>query len=578
MSIEARYVGARSRRQLAHQQLQRAEHHRERLPRRVQARDGRTCRPITPPAGTRPASFAYFGAGTGTSPLPIFLALLQRRERERRRQRRGLHLRELPQPHLRRLRWRASIPIRTRRSTRSTTTPTARDRARRRRAAVELPPRQPRPDSAAPTSSRTRRTRCTTRWCSSSGAARRTGLPFSEQLRVRPRRRSRSFLSLRIDSPMIRNGGDGRRRHARVQAERWSTRCRSAGASGSAATSTALLDRHHRRLAARRSMPACRAAGWSISATSGSSAWTRTSCEGVQAAHRRAAAASSCCRRTSSTRAFKAFSVSATSATGYSSSGRRAAATSLRPTASTASRRIRGEGKCGVPVARRPGPLFKQFDIGIVKRIGIVGPCQCRVPARRAERVQQRELLAAKRHHGVEHRDERQLESRGGVDTDGLRNDGVERRQYVTHTAARRARSLVVQFAGAGQVDPAASASSSHSPDSCRIELMLDLEDPRREGLGGIVLQHRHRLLKHDRAGIEVLVHKMNSGAALGGAVVQGLLLRVQAGIFRQQRRVNVEDAIRKRVDEHRAQQAHEPGEADERDAALFSSATSARS
>ena len=40
MSVEARYLGARIAGQLAHQQLQRAEHHRERLPRRVQAGDG----------------------------------------------------------------------------------------------------------------------------------------------------------------------------------------------------------------------------------------------------------------------------------------------------------------------------------------------------------------------------------------------------------------------------------------------------------------------------------------------------------------------------------------------------------
>ena len=61
----------------------------------------------------------------------------------------------------------------------------------------------------------------------------------------------------------------------------------------------------------------------------------------------------------------------------------------------------------------------------------------------------------------------------------------------------------------------------------------------------------------------------MNSGAALGGAVVQGLLLRVKTGIFREQRRVDVENAIRERVDEHRAQQPHESGKADERDAAV---------
>ena len=61
----------------------------------------------------------------------------------------------------------------------------------------------------------------------------------------------------------------------------------------------------------------------------------------------------------------------------------------------------------------------------------------------------------------------------------------------------------------------------------------------------------------------------MNSSAALGGAVVQRLLLRVKARIFREQRRVDVENAIRERIDEDRAQQAHESGKADKRDVAV---------
>ena len=75
--FEVRYVGTRSRQQWADVQLQRAEHPRERLPRRVQAAQAQ------PPGAHRgglrrrggPAcSFAYRGAGTGTSPLPIYLA------------------------------------------------------------------------------------------------------------------------------------------------------------------------------------------------------------------------------------------------------------------------------------------------------------------------------------------------------------------------------------------------------------------------------------------------------------------------------------------------------------------------
>ncbi len=56
---------------------------------------------------------------------------------------------------------------------------------------------------------------------------------------------------------------------------------------------------------------------------------------------------------------------------------------------------------------------------------------------------------------------------------------------------------------------------------------MLDLEDAGRQGVRRIPCQHRNRLLEHDRTGIEVLVHKMNSGPALCRAIVQRLLLRV---------------------------------------------------
>ena len=50
-------------------------------------------------------------------------------------------------------------------------------------------------------------------------------------------------------------------------------------------------------------------------------------------------------------------------------------------------------------------------------------------------------------------------------------------------------------------------------------------------------------------------------------AVLERLALRVEAGERRQQRRVNVEDAHRKGVEQRLADKPHEAGEADEVDA-----------
>ncbi len=156
--------------------------------------------------GTRAGSFAYFGPGSGTAPLPIFLALLQRGESRERA---------------------ATQPLYTSANFRSTTYLNAAGAVQpasvRRRDALDgdatgAQPRA-RPQgcrrtsssstpicSAAPTSSRTKGARCTTRWRSSSGAARRMGLSFQSSY-VFGHATQSQFLSLRLDSPMLRNGG-----------------------------------------------------------------------------------------------------------------------------------------------------------------------------------------------------------------------------------------------------------------------------------------------------------------------------------------------------------------------------------
>ena len=126
--------------------------------------------------GTRAGSFAYFGPGTGTSPLPIILAYFNGVNRDRRRRRGGLHVGELPQQHV------SSTPL-----ARFNPNPYAFVDAPRRRRGVARHARSTaglpsnfllaNPDLLGGAQHRRepRAARCTTRWRSSSGAARPTG-------------------------------------------------------------------------------------------------------------------------------------------------------------------------------------------------------------------------------------------------------------------------------------------------------------------------------------------------------------------------------------------------------------------
>ena len=70
---------------------------------------------------------------------------------------------------------------------------------------------------------------------------------------------------------------------------------------------------------------------------------------------------------------FKAFSTSATSANGYSSNGPPSGRYLAPADSFDCIETIRGEGKCGVQSLVVQGPLFQQYDLSIVKRIGLFG-------------------------------------------------------------------------------------------------------------------------------------------------------------------------------------------------------------
>ena len=102
--------------------------------------------------------------------------------------------------------------------------------------------------------------------------------------------------------------------------------------------------------------------------------------------------------------------------------------------------------------------------------------------------------------------------------------------------------------------------------------MLLD-EDPCRQGLHRVAIEDGHSGLKHDGAAIELRRHEMNSGAADAHAVLQRLPLRVEPRERGQERRVNVEDAIREGLEHRRAYAPHETGETDDADVVIVQDA-----
>src|ERR1019366_1935516 len=87
------------------------------------------------------------------------------------------------------------------------------------------------------------------------------------------------------------------------------------------------------------------------------------------------------------------------------------------------------------------------------------------------------------------------------------------------------------------------------------VNAMLLDEDARGKRFIRIVIAYGHHGLRQNRPGIEILIHQMHGAAAELHAVFERLPLRLKARERRQQRWVNVEDALRKRRDKMRRQQ-----------------------
>ena len=93
---------------------------------------------------------------------------------------------------------------------------------------------------------------------------------------------------------------------------------------------------------------------------------------------------------------------------------------------------------------------------------------------------------------------------------------------------------------------------------------MFLLQNAGRQRVFVVGVEHRNSLLHDDRAVVEFLVHKMHGAAGNFHSVSEGLLLRFESGKRGQQRRMDVENPLRKLLHEPRREQAHVSREADQ--------------
>src|SRR3989442_5957460 len=84
------------------------------------------------------------------------------------------------------------------------------------------------------------------------------------------------------------------------------------------------------------------------------------------------------------------------------------------------------------------------------------------------------------------------------------------------------------------------------------------------EGCFRIFVEDGDSGLQNDRAGVEIFVDEMHGAAGEFDAVFEGLALRFEAGEGREQRRVNIQDAVWIFGDEKGREQAHVSCQADE--------------
>ena len=110
---------------------------------------------------------------------------------------------------------------------------------------------------------------------------------------------------------------------------------------------------------------------------------------------------------------------------------------------------------------------------------------------------------------------------------------------------------------------------TENASDRLRVGSVFFGEDAHGEAVRGVGVEDRYGALKDDGAVVQVLVDKVDRAARNFHAVVERLLLCVEAGKGGEQRRVDVKNAVGEGLDEDGRKQPHVAGEDDEIDTVL---------
>jgi hypothetical protein len=93
--------------------------------------------------------------------------------------------------------------------------------------------------------------------------------------------------------------------------------------------------------------------------------------------------------------------------------------------------------------------------------------------------------------------------------------------------------------------------------------MFLD-ENPRRHNGIGVTVEHRDDPLHDNRSTVEFLGHEVHRSAGNLDPVLQRLTLSVHSGERRKKRGVDVQNGLRKRLEERCADQPHVASQTDE--------------
>ena len=93
---------------------------------------------------------------------------------------------------------------------------------------------------------------------------------------------------------------------------------------------------------------------------------------------------------------------------------------------------------------------------------------------------------------------------------------------------------------------------------------MLLLKNLRAQSIRIVIVEHRDDFLKDDGAAIKLNGYQVHGNAGVFHPVLPCLILSVHPRKRGQQRRVNIQNSVWKRLDKDRAKQSHKPSQADQ--------------